>query len=410
MNLRERFREVMQFNTRVRVPKWELAYWGQTIDNWYKEGLPKKDYPKVAKEVSTPTVSLYNFVWNSVPANRLPKGIAIIGGAVPVTQNFPMDSDVRLAMGMDSGQEIADVNLLFSPMFDVRVLKEDDSYITYVDMDGVTRLFMKETEVIPSSIDYPVRDRASWEKVKDERLNVKKIDERFPRDWDSKVKRYNQRNCPLMLGGYPYGYFGTLATIMGYERLFYTYYDDPALIHDIQKTFTEVWIETYSRVLQQTEADYLFIWEDMSAGKGSMVSPAIIREFMLPYYQRLTSFIKEHGVKTVFLDTDGDCFDIIPLFIEGGVTGMLPIEVSCGMDLLRVRRSFPRLQILGGIPKMELQYGKRRIDQILEPIGEMLKHGGYIPTGDHFIPPEVNWENFKYYRTKLNHMIDKAGC
>jgi uroporphyrinogen decarboxylase len=408
MNLRERFLQVMQFNTQVRPPKWELAYWGQTIDNWYKEGLPKGNYPKIPKEISTPTSSLYNRVWHSVE-NRLPKGIGVIGGGIPDTQSFPTDKDVRHELGMDSGQYVVDVNLLFCPVFENKVVKEDEMSITYIDMDGVTRVFMKETEVIPTSIDYPVYDRASWEMVKDERLNVKRINERFPRSWSQKVKQYKTRDCPLVLGGYPHGYFGTLATIMGYERLFLTYYDDPSLIHDIQKTFTEIWIETYSRVFEETDPDYLFIWEDMSAGKGSMISPEIIKEFMLPYYRKLTAFVKEHGVKIVFVDTDGDCLDIIPLLVQGGVTGMLPIEVSCGMDLLQVRRRFPKLQIIGGIPKLEIQHGNERIDAILAPVEEMLKYGGYIPTGDHFIPPEVHWKEFQYYRNRLNEMILRSG-
>jgi uroporphyrinogen decarboxylase len=136
-----------------------------------------------------------------------------------------------------------------------------------------------------------------------------------------------------------------------------------------------------------------------------MVSPAMMREFMVPYYKRLTSFLKEHGVRIIFVDTDGDCFDLIPLFIEAGVTGMYPIEVSCGMDLLKVRRTFPRLQLMGGIPKSEIALGRKRIDEILEPVCETLKYGGYVPFGDHLIPPEIDWENFKYYRTKLNAML-----
>jgi uroporphyrinogen decarboxylase len=147
------------------------------------------------------------------------------------------------------------------------------------------------------------------------------------------------------------------------------------------------------------------IWEDISAGSGSMVSPAMMREFMLPYYQRMTSFLKAHGVQVIFVDTDGDCFELIPLFVEAGVTGMYPIEVSCGMDLMKVRRTFPRLQLMGGIPKSEIRLGRKRIDEILKPVGEVLKYGGYIPFGDHLIPPEVDWENFRYYRETLNRML-----
>ena len=132
----------------------------------------------------------------------------------------------------------------------------------------------------------------------------------------------------------------------------------------------------------------------------------MMREFMLPYYQSLTSFLKEHGVQIIFVDTDGDCFDLIPLFIEAGVTGMYPIEVSCGMDLMKVRRTFPRLQLMGGIPKSEIRHGRERIDEILQPVCEVLQYGGYVPFGDHLIPPEIGWENFSYYRTKLNSIME----
>ncbi|HOA99528.1 MAG TPA: hypothetical protein PKN31_06085, partial [Candidatus Atribacteria bacterium] len=101
--------------------------------------------------------------------------------------------------------------------------------------------------------------------------------------------------------------------------------------------------------------------------------------------------------------------DIIPLFIEGGITGIYPIEVSCGMDLVKVRKSFPHLQIMGGIPKGELKYGRDRIDRALKPVEEIIKEGGYIPFVDHLVPPDVSFENFVYYRNKLNQIIDSIG-
>ena len=49
------------------------------------------------------------------------------------------------------------------------------------------------------------------------------------------------------------------------------------------------------------------------------------------------------------------------------------------MDLVKVRKSFPHLQIMGGIPKGELKYGRDRIDRALKPVEEIIKEGGYIP-------------------------------
>jgi len=407
MTERERFKRVMrQFDASAAIPRWEFGYWGETIDRWYDEGMPKNHYPAVPKKVTTPSSSLYIPAWKSIRSGRLPAGIAVLGGGLYwPSQGFALDSDVKAALDMDSGQRLIDVNLLFCPMFKSRIIEEDDHYLTYIDIDGIKRKFSKSTGVIPTALENVITDRVAWEKLKAERLRLDNIPDRFPANWKQLVEQYKKDDCVITLGGYPQGYFGTLAHLMGYEKLFYAYSDDPWLIHDIQSTFTNIWISVYEEVLSQVEVDLFVFWEDISAGAGSMISPGTIREFMLPYYKRMTSFLKRHGVDVIFVDTDGDCLDIIPLFLEGGVTGLYPIEVSCGMDLVKTRKTHPKLQLMGGIPKSRIAEGPQTIDAILEPVAEVLKTGGYIPFGDHLIPPEVGWENFAYYRGKLNALM-----
>lgn len=410
MNLRERFLEVMNFNAGVPSMKWEFGYWGEVIDRWYADGLPKKNYPYVSPRISTPTAHLYTPAWNKIPAGRLPKGIAVMsGGLYWPTQGFPIDNDVKDTFHMDHTQVLINVNLLFHPMFEVQVLEDSDKYFVTRDVDGVQRRFIKATQTMPSGEKYPITDRKSWEQLKAERLNCDDIKGRFPPDWDQLVEWYRNRDFPLAIGGYPHGFFGTLANLMGYDKLFYAYLDDPELVHDIVSTFTEVWIAVYSEVFSYVKPDLVQIWEDISYGSGPMVSPAMIREFMLPYYKRFTSFLRSEGVNIIFVDTDGYCHDIIPLFIEGGATGMFPFETHAGMDIVRVRKEFPQLQMMGGVPKSKIALGPAEIDKFLEPVADVLQTGGYIPFGDHFIPPEVSWEGFKYYRTRLNELIDRCG-
>ena len=404
----ERFKEVIEnFNTSVSAPKWEFGYWGGAIENWYNEGLPKNNYPEIPKNISTPTASLYTPCWRSLKAGKLPEGIAILGGGLYYpSQGFPRDRDVRETLNMDIGQHLVDVNLLFDPVFETEVVEEDEDFFVYVDLDGVTRKFVKNTGVIPTALKNVITDKKSWEKLKEERINLKDLSGRFPPHWEDLVVQYKNRDFPLVLGGYPHGMFGTAAHLMGYEHLFYNYNDAPELIHDINASFTELWLAVYEEVLSRTSIDMVVIWEDMSSGSGSMVSPATIKEFMSPYYKKITGFFKNHGVDTIFIDTDGYCHDLIPLYMEAGITGMYPIEATCGMDVVRVRKEFPELKMMGGIPKMEIQYGKDRIDEILEPVKTAYNIGGYIPFGDHLIPPEVHWDEFKYYREKLNDLID----
>ncbi len=410
MNPRERFRRVMNFEKGVHALKWEFGYWGATLDRWYREGLPKRDYPQLTTAITTPTSSLYANCWSSYGKQGLPPGIAVTaGGLYHPSQSFPLDHDVRNALQMDRSQVLLDVNLLFYPIFEPEIIEEDDNYLTYLEIDGVTRKYQKKEGVIPIGIDWPIKDWASWERLKRDRLNLNDVRGRLPKRWNELVKEYKNRDYPLVIGGYPHGYFGTLAHLMGYQNLFYAYRDQPELIHDIQKTLTEVWLAVYAEVLAEVEVDALHVWEDISAGKGSMVGPKTMREFMLPYYRQLTSFLKNRGVKIVLVDTDGDCFDIIPIFLEGGVTGLYPFEVSCGIDIVKVRRTYPQLQMLGGVPKGEIARGKAAIDKFLGPVEEVLRTGGYVPFVDHFVPPDVDWNNFEYYRTTMHRMIDKLG-
>jgi hypothetical protein len=410
MNLRERFLEVMNFNTSVRSLKWEFGYWGDVMDRWYAEGLPKHSYPVISSQISTPTSDLYTPAWNSVDKARLPKGIAVMaGGLYWPTQGFPVDHDVRSYFNMDFTQVLVDVNLLFHPMFEVKVLEDSEKYFVTRDIDGVQRRFIKATQTMPSGEKYPISDRKSWEKIKEERLNLNDVKGRFPANWTQLVEWYRNRDFPLAIGGYPHGFFGTLANLMGYDKLFYAYIDDPEMIHDIINTFTELWIAVYSEVFTYVKPDLVQIWEDISYGSGPMISPDMMREFMLPYYKRFTSFLRSEGVNIIFVDTDGYCHDIIPIFIEGGATGIFPFETHTGMDIVRVRKDFPQLQMMGGIPKSDIGKGPQAIEKFLEPVKAVLKTGGYIPYGDHFIPPDVSWEGFKYYRTRLNQIIDQSG-
>ena len=125
--------------------------------------------------------------------------------------------------------------------------------------------------------------------------------------------------------------------------------------------------------------------------------------------KRIADFVKARGVRHIHLDTDGDCRSLIPLFMEVGVTGMWPFEQTGNIDLLAIRDQYPTLLMAGGIAKGELARGRQSIDQALAPVGEMLRRGGYIPHADHFVPPDVSLQDFAYYRTRLNCLIDSHG-
>ena len=417
MNAREKFLEVMNKNQSAITLKWNFGFWGSAIKNWYTHGLPEKNYPKLSTDISNTTYSLYTAAWTLGSRKKklnnsrieLPDGIPVWGGAnAQPNQGCPLAIDVMEYFNFDKSGVVVDLEQFFCPQFDIEIVEEDEKYLVYIDLDGVTRKFQKEEGTIPYYMDSTIKDWKSWNKIKEERLNLENIRARFPDNWNELVKDYKKRDYPLYFGGYPLGLFGTLVNLLGYENLFMLYYDQPDLVRDILSTFTDVWMALWEEALSEVEVDALHIWEDISMGKSSMVSPSIIKEFMVPHYRKITDFLKGKGVNIIMLDTDGDCNELIPIFLDAGITCLYPMEASAGMDVLAVRNKYPELVMMGGVPKSEIALGKEHIDRMLEPIRELLKHGGYVPCGDHCIPPEVPWEYFKYYREKLNSMIDEA--
>jgi uroporphyrinogen decarboxylase len=169
-------------------------------------------------------------------------------------------------------------------------------------------------------------------------------------------------------------------------------------------------MEYWSEIMSDLIPDCVLIWEDMASKTGSLISPDMVREFMLPYYVRIIDFLKQHDIRNIHVDSDGYIENLIPLWNEVGVTGIFPFEIQAGNNLLKIRDCFPNLQMLGGIDKRILTVDKKEthIDKELEKVKIILKTGGYVPHMDHHIPDDASWKNFKYYRMKLNEIIEKS--
>lgn len=120
--------------------------------------------------------------------------------------------------------------------------------------------------------------------------------------------------------------------------------------------------------------------------------------------------MRKLGVRHFIVDTDGNFEVLIPLFIEGGVTGFYPFEVQAGMNIEKIRERFPNLVIMGGVDKKALSLGKEAIDGEIAKVERMMEKGGYLPYVDHMVPPDVSFENYCYYRQQLKGVLASYSC
>ena len=384
------FLKVMNFKSAERTLKWEMGYWVGAAKRWYNEGLNK----------------------NKGYKNDLKYGDSLLGSGNPFTGTrttglMPNNEyDIANYFNLDKGWGTAPYNLWMFPLFEEKIIFEDQDFIEYFGSDGVRRKEFKDKKSMPMFMEFPVKNRYDWDKLKEERFNLNNLDKRFIGDEDSFVNEAKNRTKPLGALGYPVGFFGSLRWLIGEKNLFLLYYDDPDLIKEILKHLCDLWVLITKRLTSKIKFDFAVFWEDMSGKQGSMISPQTFKEFMAPNYRRLIDYLKSNGTKIFALDTDGYVEKLIPLFLEVGINTLFPFEQQANNDLLKYREEFPELRMLGGIDKNKITIDKKSIDQELQYMSILVSKGGYIPFLDHHVPPNISWQNYKYYRNKLNNIID----
>jgi uroporphyrinogen decarboxylase len=289
------------------------------------------------------------------------------------------------------------------PRFEREVLQETDRHLTYRDGMGVVRRALKhgETRGTRASMDqflqHPVADAEDFERMRGRYDPADPA--RYPQNWGALARHWRGRDHPLFLPeNATFGLYSTLRTWMGVEGLSVAFYDDPALVERMVEFLADFFIELARPALRALDIDCLTIFEDMAFRSGPLLSPATFRRFFAGPYRRLARFAREMGVEAVWVDSDGDLEPLLPALLEAGVTCIWPCEAAAGMDPAGLRERWgDRLVMSGGVDKRALARGKQHIDRQVRRLRPVVEAGGYIPTVDHIVPPDVPYENFLYY-------------
>ena len=185
---------------------------------------------------------------------------------------------------------------------------------------------------------------------------------------------------------------------MGTVNLSYAWYDYPELMHEMMEFIADFLIETSRPVLEKIPVDYFVFNEDMSMKGGPLLGPDTFREFIFPHLKRVVEFLRSHGTRYVAVDSDGDPTVLIPLLIDAGVDTIWPVERASDVSPQAWRKRFGKsLRIWGGVDKRILAKGPDAIRRHLAEFIPLIEEGGFIPTVDHTVPPDISWDNFQHY-------------
>lgn len=364
----------MKFGSVDRVPNHEVGVWAQTKQRWGAEGLEVGDL---------------NWDW-------------FVG---------------EERWGFDP-REYIDVRFDMIPAYEEKVLsREGDTEIIQRPNGVISKaLVTGEVDGMRSSMDeymsFPVSTPEDFRALK--HRYRPSSPSRYPAYWEEfHFSGWRDRKHVLVLGKNcsTLGFYWRGREWMGTENLSYAWYDQPELMHEMMEFVADFTIETARPVLERGVApDYVFLNEDMSMKNGPLLSPDTYRTFIFPHMKRLVAFFKESGVRWVVVDTDGNCELLIPMLLEAGVDAIWPLERAAGMDPLKIREKFGRsLRLWGGVDKRELAKDPAAIDAHLRSLRPLVEDGGFIPTVDHLVSPDVSLENFNHYISRKRQLLAGEG-
>ncbi len=197
------------------------------------------------------------------------------------------------------------------------------------------------------------------------------------------------------------GFFWFPRTMMGFTELMLAFYDQPELLHKINKDLLDFNLQLLEQIAKIGNPVFMTIAEDMSYNNGPMISRAIMDEFMSPYYTKLLDRAKEMNMLTI-VDTDGDVTLLVPWLLDNGIEGVLPLERQAGVDGMALRKEFPKLGMIGHYNKMVMTDGEQAMRAEFERLAPLMASGGFIPSVDHQTPPGVSIDNYRIYRRLLD--------
>jgi uroporphyrinogen decarboxylase len=271
----------------------------------------------------------------------------------------------------------------------------------YRDEWGTTYKINEASWPIDAPVDYPIKSRSD--------LKVYRAPDPTLPGRDSEIRKaVEMPNDNIAVLGGVGGPLSTAWLLLGFEKICYSLYEDPGLIHEVMKISNAYFKEAAKR---SVEAGCVGMWvsEDLGDSKSAFFSIDDFREHFLPYLNELIDYIDGLGVP-VLLHSCGNIGAYLDDLAQTRIASVHPLQRTAGMDLKTVKEKYgSRFCIIGNIDSSKtLPFGTIG-DVKAEVAGAVdigINGGGYILASDHSlhdgIPVENIVEMFRFGREYSN--------
>ncbi|MHB1294063.1 MAG: uroporphyrinogen decarboxylase/cobalamine-independent methonine synthase family protein [Anaerolineae bacterium] len=364
---RERFNRTMHYQHVDYISHLEFGYWDELKQQWLDEG-------------------------------HLPSHFRRPDGSIPdrlVEEYFGVEQFEMFAPRAGAG-----------PLRAREVIEQTDHTITYRDGYGVIRVEQTSgTHTIPHFLEFPIRDRASWEAFRDEFLDVNNPWRCTSEEDMARAEAMSRTSTNPVQTDFG-SFIGWIRDWVGFQGLALMSMDDPDLVEEMVTHISQMLLRLLPPVLERGQFDAAGGWEDICFNSGPILSPSFFRDRIMPHIAPVMRLMRQHGIDVIWTDCDGNILKLIPQWLGVGLNCMFPLEVNPGNDPVALKREYGRdLLIRGGFDKLVLHQGREAVLKELLRLEPAVSEGGFIPHIDHRCPGQVPFDLYCYYIWEKCHML-----
>jgi len=344
MTSRERMQCVFNGEKPDRYPAYE-HFWGEALDKWQKE----EGLPEYAQQ--------------------------------DIDEFF--DFDIGNCGGFD-----------LSAQLPTEVISEDDTYKIFRDSRGVlAQVHKSESGHTPHWLETPIKEPADWWKYK-ERLTFN--EDRIDKSIFDRAKLMRERGrfvCPFIAESYEQAW-----PVFGQVQIFMAMIEEPEIVKDSMDTWADLTIQCLDYCINAgLDIDGVWAYGDMGYKNGTLFSPEVYRNLIMPAHKKMVNYIHDIG-KKVILHSCGQIKSFIPMLIEVGFDALQPLEAKCDQDVRELVKIYDsQIVFVGNIDVRALSADKEAIkNEIESKLAAFDGRWNYIFHSDHSIPQTVSYENYKF--------------
>lgn len=200
------------------------------------------------------------------------------------------------------------------------------------------------------------------------------------------AETFHDRDARFLTGSHRDTLWEKSYMLVGMENMMAYFYTDPEYAREILHRIMDFQLGI-ARHYEKAGVEMVELGDDLGTQHSLIISPEIMKEFLVPQYRRLFDFYRERNILIGF-HSCGHVEPVLEMFIDLGVDVLNPMQATANNLENVIRKTHGKMAISGGISTGLIMDGP--VDniraEVKRAIGILGKDGGYFCSPDQGMP------------------------